>query len=152
MIGSWWFGCDQSQSAGGSKEIPLAASWTEVKADAAGNEGAGPSVAITPVDGVEAGPHAMRIAATPAGSSPRIILNDDGRTVTIRRALGGLTSVADREECTMSDEPIAVETRGVEVQVLASVELAGEIEGMEGRQLRMRMVTIEPGGVFGPVP
>ena len=27
----------------------------------------------------------------------------------------------------------------------------GEIEGLERRQLRMRMVTIEPGGVFGPI-
>lgn len=51
----------------------------------------------------------------------------------------------------MNDEPVAPETRGVDVQVLATVELASEIEGMEGRQLRMRKVTIEPGGVFGPV-
>ena len=51
----------------------------------------------------------------------------------------------------MSNEPVAHETRGVAVQVLATVDLAAEIEGMEGRQLRMRMVTIEPGGVFGPV-
>ena len=51
----------------------------------------------------------------------------------------------------MSGEPAARETRGVEVQVLATVDLDGEIEGMEGRQLRMRLVTIEPGGVFGPV-
>jgi quercetin dioxygenase-like cupin family protein len=51
----------------------------------------------------------------------------------------------------MSDEPAAPETRGVSVQVLATVDLAGEVEGMAGRQLRMRMVTVEPGGVFGPV-
>ncbi len=51
----------------------------------------------------------------------------------------------------MSKEPVAHETRGVAVQVLGTVDLAGEIEGMEGRQLRMRMVTIEPGGVFGPI-
>lgn len=50
----------------------------------------------------------------------------------------------------MSNERAAPETRGAAVQVLATVDLAGEIEGMEGRQLRMRMVTIEPGGVFGP--
>jgi quercetin dioxygenase-like cupin family protein len=31
------------------------------------------------------------------------------------------------------------------------VDLALEIEGMAGRELRMRMVTIEPGGVFGPI-
>lgn len=51
----------------------------------------------------------------------------------------------------MSNEPVVHETRGVAVQVLATVDLGAEIEGMEGRQLRMRMVTIEPGGVFGPV-
>ncbi|HEX7212470.1 MAG TPA: cupin domain-containing protein [Propionibacteriaceae bacterium] len=51
----------------------------------------------------------------------------------------------------MSDEPVAPEARGVTVELLATVELGPEIEGMEGRQLRMRMVTIEPGGVFGPV-
>jgi len=51
----------------------------------------------------------------------------------------------------MSNEHVAPETRGVAVQVLATVNLAGEIEGMAGRQLRMRMVTIEPGGVFGPI-
>ena len=46
---------------------------------------------------------------------------------------------------------MARETKGVAVQVLATVDLAREIEGMAGRQLRMRMVTIEPGGVFGPI-
>jgi quercetin dioxygenase-like cupin family protein len=43
------------------------------------------------------------------------------------------------------------EARGVTVELLATVDLGPEIEGMEGRQLRMRMVTIEPGGVFGPL-
>lgn len=43
------------------------------------------------------------------------------------------------------------ETRGVTVQHLASVDLGPEIEGMAGRELRMRTVTIEPGGVLGPV-
>lgn len=50
----------------------------------------------------------------------------------------------------MRNEP-APETRGVDVETIGTVDLAGEIEGLEGRQLRMRMVTIEPGGVFGPV-
>ena len=50
----------------------------------------------------------------------------------------------------MSTEQVA-ETKGVTVQLLASVDLGPEIEGMAGRRLRMRMVTIEPGGVFGPV-
>jgi quercetin dioxygenase-like cupin family protein len=50
----------------------------------------------------------------------------------------------------MTDEQAAPETRGVTVELLATVDLGPEIEGMEGLQLRMRMVTIEPGGVFGP--
>ena len=45
----------------------------------------------------------------------------------------------------------APETRGVAVERLATVDLGPEIQGMEGRQLRMRIVTIEPGGVFGPI-
>ncbi|MFI5612746.1 cupin domain-containing protein [Amycolatopsis sp. NPDC051903] len=51
----------------------------------------------------------------------------------------------------MSDEQAGPDTRGVTVQVLATVDLAREIAGMAGRHLRMRMVTIEPGGVYGPV-
>ncbi len=51
----------------------------------------------------------------------------------------------------MSDENVTHETRGVSVELLSTVDLAGEIEGMAGRRLRMRMVTIEPGSVFGPV-
>jgi quercetin dioxygenase-like cupin family protein len=53
-------------------------------------------------------------------------------------------------ETMMSNEQEAPETKGVTVQLLATVDLGPEIEGMAGRQLRMRMVTIEPGGVFGP--
>ena len=56
-----------------------------------------------------------------------------------------------REESTMSNEQAAPETKGVTVKLLATVDLGPEIEGMAGRQLRMRMVTIEPGGVFGPI-
>ena len=51
----------------------------------------------------------------------------------------------------MSDEEVAPETSGVAVQELATVDLAREIEGMAGHELRMRLVTIEPGGVFGPI-
>ena len=51
----------------------------------------------------------------------------------------------------MSDEQAVPETRGVTVELLAAVDLGPEIEGMAGRQLRMRMVTIAPGGVFGPM-
>jgi quercetin dioxygenase-like cupin family protein len=51
----------------------------------------------------------------------------------------------------MSSEQPAPETNGVTVESLATVDLGPEIEGMAGRQLRMRMVTIEPRGVFGPI-
>ena len=51
----------------------------------------------------------------------------------------------------MGNEQAAPETKGVTVELLAALDLGPEIEDMTGRQLRMRMVTIEPGGVFGPV-
>ena len=43
------------------------------------------------------------------------------------------------------------ETRGVAVKLLAALDLGPEIDGMAGRQLRMRIVTFEPGGDFGPL-
>jgi quercetin dioxygenase-like cupin family protein len=51
----------------------------------------------------------------------------------------------------MTSEQEAPETRGVTVEHLVSFDLGPEIEGMAGRQLRMRMFTIEPGGVLGPL-
>lgn len=51
----------------------------------------------------------------------------------------------------MSSEEHAPATRGVTVTLLSTVDLGPEIEGMAGRQLRMRLFTIEPGGVLGPV-
>lgn len=51
----------------------------------------------------------------------------------------------------MNDQQTVPETKGVTVKLLATLDLGPEIEGMAGRQLRMRLVTFEPGGVFGPV-
>ena len=51
----------------------------------------------------------------------------------------------------MTDEQAAPETKGVTTDLLATVDLGPEIEGMAGRQLRMRMVTMEPGAVYGPI-
>jgi quercetin dioxygenase-like cupin family protein len=59
--------------------------------------------------------------------------------------------MAMQKETAMSNEQAPPETKGVTVKLLAALDLGPEIEGMAGRQLRMRMVTIEPGGVFGPV-
>lgn len=50
----------------------------------------------------------------------------------------------------MSDEA-GPAPHGVTVELLTTVDLGPEIPGMEGRQLRVRRVTIEPGGVFGPL-
>ena len=43
------------------------------------------------------------------------------------------------------------ETRGVSVELLGTVDLGDEIDGMRGYQLRMRKFTFEPGAVFGPL-
>ena len=51
----------------------------------------------------------------------------------------------------MSSEQEVPETRGVTEELLATVDLGPEIEGMAGRQLRMRRFTFEPGAVFGPL-
>lgn len=51
----------------------------------------------------------------------------------------------------MRDEHVVHATKGVSVELLAALDLGLEIEGMGGRQLRMRMVTIAPGGVYGPL-
>jgi quercetin dioxygenase-like cupin family protein len=42
-------------------------------------------------------------------------------------------------------------SRGVTAKVLTTIDLGPEIEGMAGRELRMRIVTFEPGAVFGPL-
>jgi quercetin dioxygenase-like cupin family protein len=51
----------------------------------------------------------------------------------------------------MSDEETIPDTKGVTAELLATIDLGPEIEGMAGRQLRMRMFTFEPGAVFGPI-
>ncbi|MGW7685136.1 cupin domain-containing protein [Kribbella sp. NPDC054772] len=56
----------------------------------------------------------------------------------------------EREGSAMDEQPVP-ETRGISVELLATVDLGPEIPALEGHQLRMRMVTIDPGGVFGPL-
>ena len=51
----------------------------------------------------------------------------------------------------MNDDALVPETRGVTAELLGTVDLGPEIEGMAGRALRMRRFTIEPGGIFGPL-
>ena len=51
----------------------------------------------------------------------------------------------------MSTEEVAPQTQGVTAEVLSAVDLGPEIEGLAGRQLRMRKFTFAPGAVFGPM-
>ncbi len=51
----------------------------------------------------------------------------------------------------MSDEEAVPETQGVTAELLATVDLGPEIEGMAGRNLRLRKFTFAPGAVFGPI-
>lgn len=62
--------------------------------------------------------------------------------------LGGRTY---RKGSSMRNEQTVPETKGVSVKQLAAVDLGPEIVGMEGFQLRMRIVTFEPGSVLGPI-
>jgi quercetin dioxygenase-like cupin family protein len=45
-------------------------------------------------------------------------------------------------------QPAPPATKGVTITPLAAVDLGPEIEGMAGRQLRMRRIVMEPGGFF----
>jgi quercetin dioxygenase-like cupin family protein len=41
------------------------------------------------------------------------------------------------------------DNKGVKISPPTALDLGGEIDGVEGRQLRLRVVTLEPGGVVG---
>lgn len=48
-----------------------------------------------------------------------------------------------------SEEPAPKGNKGFTASKTTVVDLGSEIEGMAGRQLRMRVLTIEPGGYIG---
>lgn len=50
----------------------------------------------------------------------------------------------------MEDERVPA-TAGVDAELLTTIDLGPEIEGMEGFELRMRRFTFAPGAVFGPL-
>jgi len=54
-------------------------------------------------------------------------------------------------ETSESNPESSVRTQGITVELLNTIDLGPEIEGMEGRQMRMRLITFAPGSVFGPV-
>ncbi|HKQ23747.1 MAG TPA: cupin domain-containing protein [Burkholderiales bacterium] len=41
------------------------------------------------------------------------------------------------------------ESKGMKVSPPTTLDLGGEVDGVQGRQLRLRVVTLEPGGVVG---
>jgi quercetin dioxygenase-like cupin family protein len=41
------------------------------------------------------------------------------------------------------------ETKGINVKLLEAVDLGPQFAAMAGRQLRLRIITVEPGGVLG---
>src|SRR5208282_624859 len=47
-----------------------------------------------------------------------------------------------------AEQPAPTETKGITITPLSAVDLGPEIPGMQGRQLRLRMLTIEPGGIL----
>lgn len=49
----------------------------------------------------------------------------------------------------MAQQAVPTENKGVAVKLLTAVDLGPQFEAMAGRQLRMRILTIEPGGVLG---
>ncbi len=51
----------------------------------------------------------------------------------------------------MSNDEAARETKGVTSELLTTIDLGPEIDGMVGRHLRMRMFAFEPGAVLGPM-
>jgi quercetin dioxygenase-like cupin family protein len=48
-----------------------------------------------------------------------------------------------------AQQAVPSEDKGVTRTPLTAVDLGNETPGMQGRQLRLRMITIEPGGVLG---
>ena len=44
---------------------------------------------------------------------------------------------------------IPTENKGVKSEALRSIDLAAEIDGIGNRPLRMRKITVEPGGILG---
>jgi len=57
----------------------------------------------------------------------------------------GVASLAGLTAAHAQQTPPAA-TEGVEALKLQAIELGAEIEGMQGRQLRLRKLTLEPGG------
>jgi len=58
-------------------------------------------------------------------------------------------ALATKFDNATAQQAAPTESKGVSRTLLTAVDLGPEIAGMQGRQLELRMVTIEPGGVAG---
>jgi quercetin dioxygenase-like cupin family protein len=78
-------------------------------------------------------------------------VNRSGRFVVFLLGSALLVGTAAAQERPASPVP-PTENKRMKAPVLTSLDLGPEIDGMQGRQLRMRLMTIEPGGVIGIHP
>lgn len=49
----------------------------------------------------------------------------------------------------IAQQTAPTQNKGVTIKQLDTIDLGPEIQGMTGRQFRMRLITVEPGGVLG---
>jgi quercetin dioxygenase-like cupin family protein len=70
-----------------------------------------------------------------------------GTTVIVASLLG--VGLSTGLSTATAQQTAPTENKGVTITLLAAVDLGPEIPGMQGRQLRLRIVTVEPGGVMG---
>lgn len=69
------------------------------------------------------------------------------KQLTALMLFGSMLGAANHARSESSAVP--KENKGVQTVVKQAIDLGPEIQGMQGRQLRMRMLTIEPGGHIG---
>ena len=68
------------------------------------------------------------------------------RLVILMALLAGWCLIVGLRPVSAQQAP-PTENKGVKVELLTTIDLGSEIDGMQGRQLRLRRVTVEPGGV-----
>jgi quercetin dioxygenase-like cupin family protein len=71
-------------------------------------------------------------------------MNSSSSVVASSRIL--LLALAGAMSTAYSQSPGPTESKGSSTKALGSIDLSAEIEGLSGRQLRGRLVTVEPGG------
>jgi quercetin dioxygenase-like cupin family protein len=85
---------------------------------------------------------------SPRPAEKEAVVRNRRLTLRLAAAISGVVLGAALWSASGQQAP-PTETKGVSQKLLGAVDLGPEIEGMAGRQLRMRVVTIEPGGMFG---